>query len=249
MKKSMLLVVSIIFLLVLGCKESEPTNIILTEFTDEFDWRNEGILTTPKDQGNYGTCWAFATVGIVESVIKKELKIEVDLSEQHLVNSIPHIGPSNGLDFAKKFGILEEKKLPYEGERDASFGEEVDGDYKVLYSEFIVVKELEKEERIETIKSYIKEYGPILTHIDLTRDFTNYSGGIFEYDGRSQNLGGHIIIITGWKNDPSVKNGGYWICKNSSGINWGEGGYFRIAYDELNIALYYIGVVGNPQKI
>jgi hypothetical protein len=40
----------------------------------------------------------------------------------------------------------------------------------------------------------------------------------------------HAILIVGWKDDPTISNGGYWICKNSWGKDWGYDGFYNIEY-------------------
>ncbi|MGK7921294.1 MAG: pre-peptidase C-terminal domain-containing protein, partial [Trichodesmium sp.] len=56
------------------------------DLPSSFDLRDEGAVTSVKNQGNYGSCWAFATYASLESSIFKESGTKVDLSENHLKN-------------------------------------------------------------------------------------------------------------------------------------------------------------------
>jgi inhibitor of cysteine peptidase len=51
-----------------------------------FEWCGRGGCTPVKDQGACGSCWAFATSGVVESLIKLSDGETRDLAEQYLVS-------------------------------------------------------------------------------------------------------------------------------------------------------------------
>ena len=57
----------------------------LTELPSAYDAREEGMVTTIRDQGEIGNCWAYAAIGASESnVLQKGLETSPDLSEYHL---------------------------------------------------------------------------------------------------------------------------------------------------------------------
>jgi cathepsin B len=80
------------------------------------------------------------------------------------------------------------------------------------------------------IQEEIYRWGPINSAMKVYSDFYTYnpnkSGNpIYKWDGKSPQVGGHAVEITGW----GIYNGEkYWEVKNTWGTNWGLGGYFYI---------------------
>ena len=104
-----------------------------------FDWRNyEGDnWTTPvRDQLQCGSCWAFSSIGMTESVLNiatDDPDLDLDLAEQHLVaDCCLYCGSCKGgsshkaLGYIQNYGIPDEACFPY-GDGDAD-GCRLDGD-------------------------------------------------------------------------------------------------------------------------
>jgi len=75
-----------------GGSSSTPSNN--STIQRAWDWRGAlGALTRVKDQGLCGSCYAFATVGVVESQYLIVKGVDSDLSEQQVVDcSSDYIG-------------------------------------------------------------------------------------------------------------------------------------------------------------
>lgn len=217
-----------------------------------FDWRDQGIMTPVKHQMNLGSCGVFAAVAVFESLIKKETGKAVDLSEQQVINGSRDFVPSgissvDALKYIKQHGLVLEERLPYQ---DKKTDEMPAGppDYRMADYQFVTTNKLALPEKIKTIKQAVREYGPVATNMIFFQDLDRYKQGVYVYDGKSEEQGGHWVVIVGWQDAPEVKNGGYWICRNSWGERWGENGYFNIAYGECGIDDFWFvyGVFG-PQ--
>jgi C1A family cysteine protease len=79
------------------------------------------------------------------------------------------------------------------------------------------------------MKNWISTKGPLVTCYSVYNDFFSYRSGIYKHVTGSL-AGGHCVSCVGY-NDVDK----YWICKNSWGAGFGEGGFFRIAYGECGI--------------
>ncbi len=205
-----------------------------------FDWKEQGIMTPGRDQGPFGTCWAFAAVGLLESLIKKEAGRDLDLSEQYVISGADGVGPFVAMEYLKSSGVVREEHFPYQGDT-ATAKSDRPGEF--FLADYVVtnVDRLSLSDKVRTIKQIIHEFGPVVTTMHLYDDFRRYESGVYVYDGRSpEQPGGHIILVTGWTDDPSVVNGGYWIVKNSAGQLWGDGGFGKAAYGQAGIDDYYV---------
>lgn len=216
-----------------------------------FDWRTSDIMTPVKNQGNCGSCWAFAAVGIFEALIRQRSGATVDLAEQQLVNCVAGSDCSGGytsdaLAYMKTNGIVLEPYYPYQAVDGICNVTRPSDFYLTQYwTQYLASSPLAT--RVNAVKNALTNYGPSALWMMIYNDFyTSYHSGVYIYDGTSAEIGGHLITVVGWTDDASVTNGGYWICKNSWGSSWGESGYFRIGYGQSGIDdyLYYARYAG-----
>ena len=204
-----------------------------------FDWREKGIMTPVKHQMNLGSCGVFAAVAVFEALIKKGTGNTVDLSEQQVINSSRDWVPSgissvDAMKYMKQHGLVVEERLPYQDKKTDEVPDGPSG-FKLTDYHYVVTDKLALTDKIHTIKQAVLTYGPVATNMIFYEDLDRYKQGVYVYDGEAEEQGGHWVVIIGWKDDPHVKNGGYWICRNSWGEGWGEHGYFNIAFGECGI--------------
>ncbi|MDH7474994.1 MAG: C1 family peptidase [Anaerolineae bacterium] len=68
-----------------------------------FNWCDQGGCTPIKDQRACGSCWAFSTVGVLESALQVRAGITRDLSEQYLVSCNMEGWSCDGGDYAHDY--------------------------------------------------------------------------------------------------------------------------------------------------
>jgi len=224
-----------------------------SKYPISFSWKSDEIIMTPQNQDPLGSCAVFATMSMFETHIAMTTGELIDLSEMHFVltsekwSNDTGVSPEVVLDFITTEGIVTEEKMPYKPHEASA--EPVENDYGYDYILDVnwgseVLADNPSAERIEAMKRNLLEHGPVVTNVALHNDFGYYRKGIYECDESSGVAGGHWLVILGWKDAEDIKSGGYWICKNSWGPRWGEGGFCNIAYDDPSgiddYILYYI---------
>jgi C1A family cysteine protease len=156
------------------------------------------------------------------------------------------------LDFIKNYGVINESCFPYTSGIDgveAPCSEKCENweeqrikaeKYRFAYGQVITKNGLSAGWDNTRVKLALVNYGPLAAPMFVFEDFLNYTGGVYELDrSKRYNLVGfHLVSIVGYQDDPSYNSGGYWICKNSWGTEWGENGYFKIKYEDFYNWMY-----------
>lgn len=207
------------------------------------NWCDQGGCTPVKDQGGCGSCWAFSTVGPLESNILLQDGLTRDLSEQYLLSCNADGWDCTGGSFAHDYHWWEF----VQGEPDAGAVYESDFSYlasKVScdpphphYEKLVswhYVQDSPGVPPIADIKQAIYDYGPVSAAVCASPSFRDYTTGVFETDETQWCLNSygqpvnHAVVLVGWDDNQGAN--GVWILRNSWGPDWGEGGYIRIGY-------------------
>jgi cathepsin F len=193
------------------------------DLPQNFDWRERGVVSEVKNQGQCGSCWSFSTTGAIESKLAIRTGELVTFSEQQLVDcDKTDDGCKGGLPenaykyIASAGGIKTDQQYPYKAtEGSCSFTTDK-ADVQIKGSRKIPADEA-------TMAEALINEGPL--SIGLNAHYMQfYSGGISDPVHCDSQMD-HAVLIVGFGVENEVP---YWIIKNSWGPDWGEAGYYRI---------------------
>ncbi|MFZ2448524.1 MAG: C1 family peptidase [Syntrophobacteraceae bacterium] len=215
-----------------------PTASAVTALAPSLDWTDYDFVTPVKDQANCGSCWAFATTATLESQVAMTTSMLVNLSEQ-VLNSCSGAGNCGGgyVDRASSFirdtGLPIEECFPYTAKNTLCSGAacadwETDT-YRVTSWHWVATT----SPTVNSLKTALNTYGPLVTTFDVYEDFYSYQSGIYSYVYGGYE-GGHAVQLVGYDDAAQC-----FIVKNSWGTGWGEDGFFRIAYSQLDTKVYF----------
>ena len=221
------------------------------ELPKSYDLRAEKKVTPVRDQGKFGTCWAFASLGALETVTMP------DDEEIYSVDHMNYMGGFNvdavlGGDYTMAMSYLAGWYGPVL-EKDDIYGDEKANE-RLLPVKHLEEARLIPDKNYDRIKECLVLYGGVQTSIYISGELANLETdagkngnefydtehSCYYYDGN--NSPNHAVVIVGWDDDypksnfkKEPKENGAFICKNSWGTDFGDQGFFYVSYEDVNI--------------
>ena len=204
------------------------------------DWRNkDGISFLGKvmNQGNCGSCVAFASVATLEGQVSVSTGmpgLKPTFSPQMLFacgGGACERGwmPGSAANFLKSSGVADEACMPYTSGStgvDASCSDRCADAGNRTFKIADVRKPsggIFSGGSIEAVKAALLK-GPLVTTLTVYEDFLTYSSGVYLHT-KGPALGGHAVSLVGYDDSKAA-----WLVRNSWGEEFGENGYVWVAY-------------------
>lgn len=230
----------------------EEAKINIISYADNFDWRNrhgKNWMTSVKHQGTGGSCWAFAAIGVTESLVNLYFNrlLDLDLSEQEIVScsgcgsNASGGSPNGALNWIANNGVSEEASFPFSNSDEPCSN-------KGSYHEHVYLNGCSNvtsyyANNYSNLKKALIKYGPMIS------GFTYFPNN--GYVSHAMTLVGYATLHSGdtiryfYNNQQSpinfdvIQNGDnrigktYWIFKNSYGTDFAfeHNGYSYILFN------------------
>ena len=206
----------------------------------------EGPSSSIKNQGPQGACWAFASLGAIESKWMRNNGVEKDLSENNMLNGhglfnryereggnarIATVYLSQG-----KGPILEEDDPYQEAEQYIDLPPINWVSEARFFPGQSLYPEDELDQYITELKKIIKNKSPVFSTFFINGEYYDENDYTY-FCPEGDSVANHAVTLVGWDDNipTQADQNGAWIVKNSYGKEFGDEGYFYISYYDSTI--------------
>ena len=218
-----------------------------------YDGRTLGRTPEVRNQGTLGTCWAFAAISALEASL---------LPEENWEFSVDHMSLNNFFGRSQEIGgeytMAMSYLLAWKGpvlEADDPYGDKKT-DPTLEAKRHVQEIQIIPKKDLNGIKEAVYQYGGVqtslfssLTSADSDSEHYNPEMAAYYYVGTEKM--NHDVLIVGWDdNFPKTafrtepEGNGAFLCMNSWGKNFGDGGFFWVSYFDSSIGIYNIVYTG-----
>ena len=225
-------------------REVEKSNV-----PTKYDLRDKQRMSTIRDQGFYGTCWAFAAISALESSMLPEKKVSYSVDNMILNNSF-NVNLNDGGEYTMGMAYLAGWQGPV-NEKDDEYGDEK-CNKKAKPVAHVQEMQILDGKNYESIKEAVFKYGGVQSSLYITLNsadnssmYYNENKNAYCYLGTAN--ANHDVVIIGWDDNYSKDNfsvplegDGAFICQNSWGDGFGDDGVFYVSYYDTNIGTHNV---------
>ena len=224
----------------------------ISDVPPSYDLRTRLRVSEVRNQGNYGTCWAFAAISALESSL---------MPEENLLFSVDHMSMSNSFNVNQYDGGEYTMGMAYLAAWQGPVYEK-DDPYGATDESLSPVKHVQEIRIIDGkdyqgIKEAVFKYGGVQTSLYSNISSSKGNSKYFNKDTNAYCYMGsekpnHDVVIIGWDDNYPKENfnvdlegDGAFICQNSWGNEFGDDGFFYVSYYDTNIGTHnevYTGV-------
>lgn len=226
----------------------------ISDVPPSYDLRTRLRVSEVRNQGNYGTCWAFAAISALESSLMPEENLLFSVDHMSMSNSF-NVNQYDGGEYTMGMAYLAAWQGPVY-EKDDPYG---DGATDESLSPVKHVQEIRiiNGKDYQGIKEAVFKYGGVQTSLYSNISSSKGNSKYFNKDTNAYCYMGsekpnHDVVIIGWDDNYPKENfnvdlegDGAFICQNSWGNEFGDDGFFYVSYYDTNIGTHnevYTGV-------
>jgi cathepsin L len=219
---------------------------ILRHPAKEVDWRNLSVFKNFKDQGDCGSCWAVATVNMLEAHNEIRTGKAKQLSTQQIVNCVQNPKECGGqggcrgatvelaMSWVMDNGLASEDDVPYTASDGTCNVEATSLLERGLRGVGVAQKHGSQDSlglqswttlpsnRAKPLMAAVMD-GPVAISVGADGWFM-YDAGIFNSCSKDAIID-HAVVLVGYGAEGSNN---YWTIHNSWGLFWGEKGHIRL---------------------
>ena len=215
----------------------------------KYDLRERMRISSIRNQGRYGTCWAFGALTAMESALLPEDTYSFSVDHMSMSNSFS-MTQFDGGEYTMGMAYLAAWQGPVY-EKDDPYG---DGESDDTLDEVKHVQEMRiiASKDIAAIKNAVFKYGGVQTSLyssiqNPMSSSAHYNSATNSYCYIGTAKPNHEVVIIGWDDNYSKDNftvplegDGAFICQNSWGSEFGDHGVFYVSYYDTNIGTHNV---------
>ena len=215
----------------------------------QYDYEKVGRAPAVSNQGNLGTCWAFASLTALSSTLMPMEKLIFSVDHMTLCNSFS-LKQWEGGEFSMAMAYL----LAWQGpvfESDDPYGDGI-GESDLSEVKHVQEAQIIEQKDLEMIKKMVFKYGGVQSSfyasvLNRNRGTRYYNSNTNAYCYIGDEKPNHDIVIIGWDDyypkenfNLDVEGDGAFLCRNSWGDDFGDNGNFYISYYDTNIGVHNV---------